>query len=311
MACTSRIRGKRRLLQAAAIFASFCWATSAWAAKPTPAEVLFRQGREAADKGDYTAACAKFEEAGKLSRSPGLVLNLADCDERDGHLLSALDLAKEALAGLPPRDDRLAYAKKRVDDLEAKIPKLTIRVTPALPNTRVEIDGAAVDASKPAPVDPGRHEIEARAADRSGKQEVTVAAGEQKDVTIALAESEASAAKKSSSSGMRTAGFIAGGVGVAGILVFGVTAGIIQSYRNTLEKECDAEKFCSAKGLEAVDAGQTLTPINTAALIVGAAGLAAGATFILLAPTSPDKPTAALRVSSGPSAAMISLVGAF
>jgi len=111
---------------------------------------------------------------------------------------------------------------------------------------------------------------------------------------------------------MRTAGFVVGGVGVLGLVAFGVTAGMIQGYRGTLEKECNAQKQCSPAGLDAVSSGQTLTPINTAALIVGAIGVGAGVTLVLLGgPKSPTQPSAAIRASGTPGGFSASIFGTF
>ncbi len=278
--------------------------------KPSRAEVLFREGREAVGRNDMVTACAKFEASVGLARRPGPLLNLADCEERAGHLVSASKMWREVIQGLSTADDRLTAAKQREADLMKKLPMLSIRVTPLVEGTRIEIDGVAVpvgDLDTPQPVDPGNHKIIAKAGSWSGELEVSIAVGEKKEVRLTLEEK-----KGSSGSGMRTVGFVAGGVGVLGIVGFGVTAGLIQGYRGTLEKECNADKLCTPVGLDAVASGKTVTPINTAALIVGVVGLSAGITLVLLgAPKATTKPTAALRMIGTPSGLSAGIVGTF
>lgn len=287
---------------------------SAESAKPSRAEILFREGREAKSRGDEETACAKFEESAKLARAPGALMNLAECKEQKGQLLSADKLWREAIAALPAKDERLPISKERVAELAKKIPQVTIRIEPdASDDVELEIDGAVVPSSKansPQRVDPGEHTITAKSGDRSGETSVSVAIGEKKNVTLTL--SGGSAKKPSSSSGLRTGGFVAGGVGVLGLVAFGVTAGLIQGHRGTIEEECNAQKQCTPAGLEAVSSGQTLTPINTAALIVGAVGLSAGVTLVLLgAPKSSAQPSAAIRATGTPGGFSASIVGTF
>src|SRR5258706_12849365 len=81
---------------------------------PAAAEVLFRQGRALADKGDYQGACAKFRESGRLDPAIGTTFNIADCDERLGHLAQAWTLFGEVVQRLPPEDKRRQIAQKRV-----------------------------------------------------------------------------------------------------------------------------------------------------------------------------------------------------
>jgi hypothetical protein len=109
---------------------------------------------------------------------------------------------------------------------------------------------------------------------------------------------------------MRTAGFISGGVGVAGLVVFAVTAGILSGQNAAVAENCDSSKRCNREGLDAANAGKSLTPLNAAGLIIGVAGVGLGATLILLSP-SPSKPAAGLHVTAGPGVASASFAGIF
>ena len=111
------------------------------------------------------------------------------------------------------------------------------------------------------------------------------------------------------STGLRTAGFIAGGVGFAGLVVFGVTAGLLADYNATVVKSCDANKTCNQAGFDAAEAGKTLGPVNAAGLVVGALGLGIGVTLLVLSPS--PKSSTSLRVTTAPGVASASCVGTF
>src|SRR5262245_59132112 len=88
------------------------------------AEALFRQGRAAMESKNFQEACPKFAESQKLDPAAGTLMNLATCEEKLGKLASAWQHWKEALDALPQKDDRVTFAKGRVDELEKKLPRL-------------------------------------------------------------------------------------------------------------------------------------------------------------------------------------------
>jgi hypothetical protein len=287
------------------------------------AESIFREGREAATKGDMKTACANFEESVSLARAPGPILNLADCEEQRGRLVSAAKRWAEGLELLEPGDERVAFAKKRAAALDKRLPRIRVsldlgpEIKPGA-DIRVSIGGVempAEEANKPQPVDPGEIMIVAVAGQTTGGAKVRISEGERQEVTVKVGGEpnkmipELPVPDKPSSP-MRTAGFVAGGVGVAGLVVFGVTGGLMASYHGVVSDRCTANKQCDAEGLKAVESGKSLTPINTAALIVGIAGVAAGVTLILLSP-SPSAPSVALRAGASPGGAWASVEAAF
>ena len=76
------------------------------------ADALFQKGREAADKGDFATAAAKFAESQRLDPAPGTLLNLADCEEHLGQTASAWEHYKRAAETMNAGDDRIPYAKQ-------------------------------------------------------------------------------------------------------------------------------------------------------------------------------------------------------
>ena len=88
-------------------------AASARAGDSISAEALFIAGRDAALRGDYGEACAKFAESQRLDPASGTLINLGDCNEHLGLFASAWRYYREAV-------DRLR-ADKRVEGLKARM----------------------------------------------------------------------------------------------------------------------------------------------------------------------------------------------
>src|SRR5256885_15012907 len=93
------------------------------------AEALFRQGRQAIENKNYQEACAKFSESQKLDPAAGTLMNLATCEEKVGKLASAWQHWKEALDALPLKDDRVGFARSRVEELEKKLRRLQVTLS--------------------------------------------------------------------------------------------------------------------------------------------------------------------------------------
>jgi hypothetical protein len=288
--------------------------------KKKQAEAIFREGREAAAKGDMETACARFEESVNLARAPGPILNLADCEEKSGRLVSAAKRWAEGLELLEPGDERMAFAKDRAAALDKRLPRLRVSVDrgPELNSAeeiRVAIDGVEMPASEaksPRPVDPGSHEIVASAGGKTAREAVKVGEGDRREVTLKLGYTieGPSSQQGSSSSPVRTAGFVVAGVGVVGLVAFGVTGGLMASHHGVVSEHCDANKLCDAEGLDAAAAGRSLSPINTIAFLVGITGVTAGVTLILLSP-SPQAPAVAVRAGAAPGGAWARVEAAF
>jgi hypothetical protein len=280
-----------------------------WAQSAASAEALFREGREAADAGDYRTACEKFHESHRLDPAPGTMLNIADCEEKQGHLATAWTFYRAVLQQLPPSDERSTLAKSRAQALEPRLPKLTVRLAPNAPaDTRVlrdgvELKGASLDTALP--VDPGKHLIEVSASGHAPRvYEFSLDEGEKRTRVVEPGEAlDGSSggdvtADTSSGSGKRTIGWVLGGVGVAGLAVGAVTGVMVLDKKSTVDDNCDADKRCNAEGADAADSGKTLGTISGVSFIVGGVALAAGA-WLVLSSDGEERPQSALRI--GPS----------
>src|SRR5215475_7527661 len=85
---------------------------------PEAAEALFLAGRDLMDKKNYAAACPKFAESDRLDPSSGARINLADCEEKLGHVAAAWRHWQEAIELIPSNDPRLPGVNKRRADVE-------------------------------------------------------------------------------------------------------------------------------------------------------------------------------------------------
>jgi tetratricopeptide (TPR) repeat protein len=308
------------------------------------AEQLYKQGKALAKKGDYAAACPKFEASYGLDRGLGALLNLADCHERLGKLASAWaewneahDLAKRS------KDDRAKYAGDRRDKIEPKLPKLQINVKNPVDSLAVYRGDAQIEAATygaALAVDPGEVLVSVRRGDQTLKSE-TVTAKEAQTATVELdlaaIDAEFPAPKPAPtatatatatappppaprapppSGSQKTIGYVVGGVGVAALLTAGVLEGLALSKKSKADEpdQC-VNGYCSPNGFQTIEDAKRLATIGQWVGIGGVLFTAVGATLVLTAPSSQETARAKrpARLSAGgwiaPSGGGIALSG--
>ncbi len=158
---------------------------------PAAGRAQLKQGYELKQAGHYDEAFPHLLEAVRLDPQPKALMNLADCEEHlgklsdaDGHWVRARDRAAEQ------RDDALhAEAARRLAALEKRLPRLTIRLAAGAPaDTVVVRDGVKLGAASlgvPLPGDPGAHVVEVQAKGHASKHyDVTLAEGQQSDLEV-------------------------------------------------------------------------------------------------------------------------------
>jgi hypothetical protein len=294
----------RRLFSWLVVPALLCTTPSAQAGSGE-AEAAFRDGRKAVRAGDWATACTKFAESERLEPAPGTLLNLADCEDHVGKLVSAHEHFGVAASGFPRGDARRNLALAREEQLDKRIVRLTLHLAPsAPPDTGVHTGDAPIPASalgSPMLVDPGKLTLVVTAsghADRpytlnlhEGDQvEQTLEAGDLATSTPAAtggpATSDSGAATLSppisprpTGHGRRTLGFVLGGIGIAGVATGAVTGLLALDRASTVKNHCP-DNACDPQGLHAAAQGQWLAPTSTVAFVAGGALLAAGAYFV-------------------------------
>jgi hypothetical protein len=317
--CSTFVIERSRALRGWAALLGALWLVqprAAWAqAKdPAAAEALFRQGRALSDAGDIAGACAKFRESDRLDPAVGTTFNIADCEERLGHLARAWTLFDEVAQRLPIADKRRDVAQKRAAALEPRLPKLNVRLsTSAAVGVRVVRDGVELGSASlgtALPVDPGEHVVVVSAAGRADRSfKVIVSEREIRALEVepgelvAASPAERPALSVTADSGPAkpsrspTLGYVVGGVGVVGLIVGAVAGVLVMQKKGVVNEQCDENKQCDDEGLDATNSGKTWGVITTVGLVTGAVGVGAGAYLVLSAGSSDDRAAASVALS--------------
>ena len=206
------------------------------------AEALSEQARSLMKQGDFEHACPKFKQSYDLDPAGGTLLDLAECYEKQGRFASAWSSFKEALvvAQRDGRPEQVEYVKKHLAIVEPKVSKITIEVPSDVnePGLSVALDGAPLgDAAWGVgmPVDPGAHQITARAPNKQSYEQTVQIENSSTSVKIPKLEAASSTsgpvpiavdqdvAKKpvvdeaKSGNSQRTVGFVLGGAGIVAL----------------------------------------------------------------------------------------------
>jgi len=260
------------------------------------AAALFREGRALVDKGDDAAGCARFVDSLAIVQRAGPMVNLAQCEERRGDLVGALKHWRAGITLLPPGDERVAPAREREVSLDKRVPTLGLTLDPTVPReAHITIDGAAVPfevAGSPRPLNPGQHTVAVSATGRASFTTlVTLTEGQRSQVVVSLASMPVPQAE--GSGGLRTAGFVVGGVGVAMLVVGAVTGGLAIGKKSEVDRNCVGG--CNDAARDASRAGKTLATLSTVTFIAGGVAAAGGVLMIVL-----GKPRAPITAAASP-----------
>ncbi|MDI1451508.1 hypothetical protein [Polyangium sp. 6x1] len=275
------------------------------------AQKLFVDGRKAIEAGDKARGCAMMRESMGLFAVANTLFNVAQCDEGEGKIAAALEHWERGLALIDAKDPRTKVAKERIGALSPRVPRLRIVVPPGQPVSAVVLDGtelAPTTLSAPLYVEPGSHVIVVRAVGRPDrKHELTLAEKERTEFVATPAAPGPSGSPSANvvptatatatttgggtpppppASFRRTAGFIVGGVGVAGLVGAAVTGGIIMAKADTMDDCRKTPATCTINPDDRATYKALLVP-NAVMWGVGIAGVGAGLLLILTAPSSP------------------------
>ncbi len=287
------------------------------------AQALFDEAQKLIADKSFALACPKLEEVVLLQPGKiGAILALARCYESDGKVASAWSRFKNVVeAAKVAGDAREAEAQKKVDELDKRVPRLTLVVRDAIravPGLSIKRDG--VDVREPQwgvaiPLDAGDHRIEVTAP---GKKTWTsdTPLSEGRAITLEVPDLADQAAPRSSATSTaqlppvstsppetgapgsflglpgKTWGLVLGGAGVAGLLAGGVAGGLALGQHDALAAACPSGR-CPAGKQADVDAYETTGLASTVGFAAGGALLAAGAALWLFSPSPSPRPAAA------------------
>jgi hypothetical protein len=326
---SGRARVARALLAAALVFG--CPEARAQGDKAA-AETLFQRGITLMNEGKYAEACPKFAESQRADPSSGTLLNLGSCYEKTGRPASAWATFKEAaaMARAQGQTDREATANGRIAALEPTLSTLRIDAGD-MAGMVVKRDGLEVGRGSlgvPIAVDPGEHVITASAPDHD-EWRATITVGPNADakaVTVPPLRKKAAptvspggegGASPRSGAGLRTAGFVVGGAGVAIMGVGAIFGGLALGDQGDADPMCP-EKKCSAAGLELVESANTKALVSTLGFGLGLAAVGAGVTLYFIGKSgdaegesAPEAPAAQVLPAIGSTGGGFLLVGRF
>jgi len=200
---------------------------------------------------------------------------------------------------------RADIARAQLTKIKPSVPTLTLVMPADAPaGTVVTRNGEVLNAAAlglALPADPGEYVIVTRApggADHETK--VTLQLGDQKRVALEVSKAPTAPvapppaqtappltepnakveAARARSNGRKTAAYVAGGIGIAGVAVGTVTGILVLGKKQTVNDNCNGSS-CNADGLAAANSGQNLATVSNVGFGVGIVGLAASAIMLL------------------------------
>ncbi len=322
---------KRRTFSLSLAFGLALWAApkaalaDASPAEKAAAEALFREGVGFIDQDQIGPACEKFAASQALDPALGTMLRLADCYDRAGRTASAWALfgqaASTARSANQPERERIAA--ERGKELEARLSKVVISLSGAAPpGLEVRLNGEAIPIASlgtALPVDPGPLEVELKAegykpvakrfeiAMGPSNATLELPALEPAPKDYALPEDGSSDAAGSANtaagteenpgSTQRVLAYVAGGVGVAGLVASGVFGFKAYDANQSSLDHClsDEPNACTSKGKGLRDDARTFGNFATVAGATGGVLLAVSVVLFVTAPSAESRRESAAR----------------
>jgi hypothetical protein len=312
----------------------------ATSAQKKSAERKLSEGQKLFKAGKFDEAIAAFAAAHEIVATPEARLMMARSYQNSGELLKARDeymaAIAEARAAVQQNEkyrQTLQSAQRELTDLEGVLGKVTIKLRHAPAGTTVSIDGEAIDASKladPIVLPPGQIRISAQTPDgRETDRQLSLSAGQDAKVDLAFPNEGADESPSiveegvetppepsaeppaAPGNGRKTAAFIAGGVGVAGLAVFGVFGLLSNSKYKQLQDACQGDR-CAPSRQSDIDAGKRDQTLANVGLVVGAVGLGTSAALFLFGGSGhAEKAPKTARVELGIGFGTVQLSGRF
>jgi len=264
-----------------------------------------------------------------------------ECEAKAGKIATALVHYEDYLnvvGNLPEAQkqrhaQRVDIARSQKKALAPEVPTLTLTVPKTAPSDlHVSRDGTELSAASlgvALPVDPGEHVV-VTVVGAGPKQEQRIKVGKREKKTLEvqwkLAESSApsatasavataigtgdpAAGEKTGTSGRRIGAYVTGSLGLAGLVLGGVTGGLALGSKGSVDANCPG-KICNETGAKALDSGRTMGLVSTVGFAVGGAGIAAALILWLTEPKVGKPAAVGVSVDVGPSFGMLRLKGA-
>ena len=307
---------------------------AAWANDIALAEKFFKDGLKAMEANDYVTACKAFAGSNEADPSPGTLINLGTCQERQGKIASAWGSYNTA-AGMADQRGQTARAQTARDaaaKIEPQLHKLVISLKVVPDEVVVLRNGVAVPKlalGAEIPVDPGEHVIEVTAKGKKkwlGRIVARPGAGVDRleipalvDEPVVVPPGGAPGGEVPQGSRGSTQRVVGGVVTGAGVVAGGVALGL---QLLALSVSRDADKICALPieqdpDRASCESKRSAAKTNQAgAIALGVTGvvmIGVGLTLFFTAPSGAPSPKTSVRFipSAGPEGGFLSAVGTF
>ncbi len=162
---------------ASALGIAICLASGVVRADPSPGEIqaardLFTKAEQDEDAGSWAAALEKLHRAASVKTTPGIRYHIGLCEEKLGQIAAALNdySGAEALAREQHNREVLDIVAEPIRALKARVPTLLVDAPTGVDGLTIDLDGKAFPAGLwgiATPMEPGSHQIEARATGKT------------------------------------------------------------------------------------------------------------------------------------------------
>lgn len=287
------------------------------------AQQRFTRGTSLYESREYGRALDEFRASMELYSSPNTRLYIARClrdlgrfDEAVNEYERAMREASDRAANDPRYTATRDASRAELLAVEPRVARLTLTVHEAPPNVLARVNDREIPVAAlgvPFAVMPGHLRVTAEAPgwERS-MREVDVDAGRSVAVSFSLRQRPTPTAQellnreretaRRSTSVPRWAAWASFGVGAAGLVAFGVFAGLASGRYDDVQNRCGAGP-CPESERGTVDSGRTFTTLANVGLGVGIVGVAAGTVLMILSRPSarpaPAPVRAGLRLNVG------------
>jgi tetratricopeptide (TPR) repeat protein len=284
---------------------------------------LFKEGKAAADAGQWAEAADKFRQVVRIRSAPKALVALGVAEEKMGHLLAALAAYKQAREEAADKalTDDLKTANNALETIRPRVPRLTFSPSGALDGARLELDGAeARPESGVLLVDPGDHTIVATSTKGTFRTTVSLKERDQREIAVAFGAAAASSTgdvepggpPSDTGSAAPPTGAIV--IAVAGVALAGAGAALFGVGSGEYEKSA---KVCPGAGctdelLASGNGGRTQIIVGDVLMIAGSVAIAGGVVWwIAKAASSGKKKDAQTSVFVSPRIGGIAIGGRF
>lgn len=286
---------------------------SAQSDRAAAAEVLFQEGTDLRRSGQFSEACAKFEESHRLDPAAGTLLNLGDCRETEGKLATAWALFEEArktASTAVVRDE----ARVRATAVKSRLSYLQIDVPASVPGEVIRYGDVIL--GQPAygtrvPVDPGELVVSATAPGYVGWKTKIIVKDENVMVHVPGLKKVPEPAAADAPIGRPVGPWILGATGLAALGV-GATFGFLaKSHYDSAEGLCPSHTNCGPDAMSEWNQADAFGTASTVLVPLGALALSGGVLWWMMSDPGKANVAQAPQVFVSPSGGFVSYRGAF